>query len=31
VMADKIPPANLVTAATSMVDLASTLAGCGCR
>jgi len=31
VMADKVPAANLVTAATSMVDLASTLAGCGCR
>ena len=31
VMADKIPPANLVNAATTMVDLASTLAGCGCR
>ncbi|HTZ91523.1 MAG TPA: D-alanyl-D-alanine carboxypeptidase/D-alanyl-D-alanine-endopeptidase [Streptosporangiaceae bacterium] len=31
VMADKIPAANLVTAATSMVEVASALAGCGCR
>jgi len=31
VMADKIPAAGLGTAATTMVDLASTLAGCGCR
>jgi serine-type D-Ala-D-Ala carboxypeptidase/endopeptidase (penicillin-binding protein 4) len=31
VMADKVPAASLGTAATTMVDLASTLAGCGCR
>lgn len=31
IMADKIPQSGLPTAATTMVDLASTLAGCGCR
>lgn len=31
VMADKVPAARLSNAATTMVDLASTLAGCGCR
>ena len=31
IMADKIPQNGLGTAATTMVDLASTLAGCGCR
>jgi serine-type D-Ala-D-Ala carboxypeptidase/endopeptidase (penicillin-binding protein 4) len=31
VMADKIPQSGLGTAATAMVDLASALAGCGCR
>jgi serine-type D-Ala-D-Ala carboxypeptidase/endopeptidase (penicillin-binding protein 4) len=31
VMADKVSAANLGNAATAMVDLASTLAGCGCR
>jgi len=31
VMADQIQPANLPQAATAMVDLASVLAGCGCR
>ncbi len=31
VMADQIPAAALVTAATQMVGLASVLAGCGCR
>jgi len=31
VMADDIPAASLGTAATTMVGLASTLAGCGCR
>jgi serine-type D-Ala-D-Ala carboxypeptidase/endopeptidase (penicillin-binding protein 4) len=31
IMADKIPQSGLVTAATAMVDLATTLAGCGCR
>ena len=31
VMADRIPAAGLVAAATRMVDLASALAGCGCR
>ena len=31
IMADKIPQSGLATAATAMVDLAATLAGCGCR
>jgi D-alanyl-D-alanine carboxypeptidase/D-alanyl-D-alanine-endopeptidase (penicillin-binding protein 4) len=31
VMADKVPAASLGDAATAMVSLASTLAGCGCR
>jgi serine-type D-Ala-D-Ala carboxypeptidase/endopeptidase (penicillin-binding protein 4) len=31
IMADKISQSGLPNAATSMVDLASTLAGCGCR
>jgi serine-type D-Ala-D-Ala carboxypeptidase/endopeptidase (penicillin-binding protein 4) len=31
IMADKIPQNGLGTAATTMVDFASTLAGCGCR
>jgi D-alanyl-D-alanine carboxypeptidase/D-alanyl-D-alanine-endopeptidase (penicillin-binding protein 4) len=31
VMADKVPAASLGTAATTMVDLAGALAGCGCR
>jgi D-alanyl-D-alanine carboxypeptidase/D-alanyl-D-alanine-endopeptidase (penicillin-binding protein 4) len=31
VMADKVPAASLDNAATTMVSLASTLAGCGCR
>lgn len=31
VMADRFSGRNLVAAATSMVDMASTLAGCGCR
>jgi serine-type D-Ala-D-Ala carboxypeptidase/endopeptidase (penicillin-binding protein 4) len=31
VMADKVPAASLGAAATTMVSLASTLAGCGCR
>jgi D-alanyl-D-alanine carboxypeptidase/D-alanyl-D-alanine-endopeptidase (penicillin-binding protein 4) len=31
IMADKIPQSGLGTAATAMVDLATTLAGCGCR
>jgi len=31
IMADKIPQSGLPNAATTMVDLASTLAGCGCR
>ncbi len=31
VMADRIPAAGLAAAATTMVDLAATLAGCGCR
>ena len=31
VMADQIPAADLGKAATTMVDVASTLAGCGCR
>jgi D-alanyl-D-alanine carboxypeptidase/D-alanyl-D-alanine-endopeptidase (penicillin-binding protein 4) len=31
IMADKIPQSGLPTAATAMVDLATTLAGCGCR
>jgi serine-type D-Ala-D-Ala carboxypeptidase/endopeptidase (penicillin-binding protein 4) len=31
VMADKVPAASLGNAATTMVSLASTLAGCGCR
>lgn len=31
VMAGKIPQSGLATAATAMVDLATTLAGCGCR
>ena len=31
VMADKIPQSGLGNAATAMVNLASTLAGCGCR
>jgi serine-type D-Ala-D-Ala carboxypeptidase/endopeptidase (penicillin-binding protein 4) len=31
IMADEIPQSGLETAATAMVNLASTLAGCGCR
>jgi serine-type D-Ala-D-Ala carboxypeptidase/endopeptidase (penicillin-binding protein 4) len=31
IMADKIPQSGLGNAATAMVDLATTLAGCGCR
>ncbi len=31
IMADKIPAASLFSAATAMVELGSTLAGCGCR
>jgi D-alanyl-D-alanine carboxypeptidase/D-alanyl-D-alanine-endopeptidase (penicillin-binding protein 4) len=31
VMADKVPAASLGAAATTMVDIASALAGCGCR
>jgi serine-type D-Ala-D-Ala carboxypeptidase/endopeptidase (penicillin-binding protein 4) len=31
VMADKISASQLPAAATTMVDLATTLAGCGCR
>jgi serine-type D-Ala-D-Ala carboxypeptidase/endopeptidase (penicillin-binding protein 4) len=31
VMADQIPAGGLGNAATMMVDIASTLAGCGCR